>query len=89
MLTLSLIGGLLGLGFLIFVLTWLKAVKIAQYLSFVLIAIVGLIFFWESITGLLIYVASDLIEKVVEYWGAFLLIFSVVISGLVLYWRSK
>lgn len=70
-------------------LIWFKAVKLAQYVILFIVGIFAIIFFWESITGLLVYLASDLIELVVEYWGASILIGVIALIGLIMYWRSK
>jgi len=88
MLTLSLFGGVSGLILLVFALFFFKAIKLAQYLIVLIIGILAVIFLWESITGLLLYISSDLIETVVKYWGASLLIGCLSVAG-VIWWRSK
>jgi len=89
MINLSLLGGLLGLGLIAGLLIWINAIKLAKYVITAIIGIVAIIFFWETITGTLLYLAGDLLDTVVEYWGASLLIGVVAIVSLIAYRRSK
>lgn len=81
MLTFSLIGGIIGLGVLAWGLSKFEVFeKLAGYIALVIACIIGFVFFWEAITGFIIYIIGDLIEKIIEYWGISIVLTILIIS---------
>lgn len=89
MLNLSLIGGFIFLLVLIYVSNILKLDKIKNIFIMFLFCGLAVIGVWEFGSGAVLYILGDMLETMLEYWGACLVGLFLIIGFLVYRYEGK